>query len=87
MFEKAKFWLTMTVTHSPSIAELVRETRQRLELTQGQFAMELGVSYQSVSRWENRRTQPLPLALEQIRQLLIRMGERGKDLLERYFGE
>ena len=77
----------MTPIEQPEVAVLVRETRQRLELSQKKFAMLLGVSFHSVNRWENKRTCPLPLALKQIEILLHQMGEQGEDLLARYFEE
>ncbi|WP_250124974.1 helix-turn-helix transcriptional regulator [Chroococcidiopsis sp. CCMEE 29] len=67
------------------IADLVRETRQRLGLTQTQLAQELGVSYQSVNRWENGRNMPLPIVLKLLEGMLRSMGDRGKDLLDKYF--
>ncbi|MBW4639343.1 MAG: helix-turn-helix transcriptional regulator [Gloeocapsa sp. UFS-A4-WI-NPMV-4B04] len=73
------------MTEQLEITKLIRETRQRLGLTQEQFALKLGVSYQSVNRWENGRTKPLPLAMKQIKQIVKRMGDRGKDLLDKYF--
>ncbi len=69
------------------LAALVRETRQRLELSQVKFAEKLGVSFQSVNRWENGRTKPMPIALKQIEFLLHQMGEAGKDLLVKYFSK
>jgi len=69
------------------LADLVRETRQCLELSQAKFAAKLGVSFQSVNRWENGRTKPLPIALKQIEHLLHQMGDSGKDLLAKYFSE
>ncbi len=77
----------MPVKEPSLIAELVRETRQRLGLTQTQFAQELGVSFQSVNRWENGRTMPLPMALKLMEGMLRQMGARSQDLLERYFPE
>lgn len=69
------------------LVHLVRETRERLELSQVKFAERLGVSFQSVNRWENGRTKPLPVALKQIEHLLHQMGEAGQDLLVKYFSE
>lgn len=63
----------------------MRETRQILGLTQTQLAQELGVSYQSVNRWENGRNIPLPMALKLIERMLQGMGDRGSDLLDKYF--
>jgi transcriptional regulator with XRE-family HTH domain len=77
----------MPVSNSVEIAALVRETRHRLGLTQLQFAQKLGVSFQSVNRWENGRTQPLPIVLKQIEETLRKMGESGTDLLEQYFAD
>jgi DNA-binding transcriptional regulator YiaG len=74
-------------TDQLDLANLVRETRQRLELSQAKFATKLGVSFQSVNRWENGRTKPLPVALKQIEHLLHQMGDTGKDLLVKYFSE
>ena len=69
------------------LADLVRETRQRLELSQAKFAEKLGVSFQSVNRWENGRTKPLPIALKQIEHLLQQMGDAGQDLLAKHFSQ
>jgi len=77
----------MPTIDQTELADLVRETRQRLELSQAKFAVKLGVSFQSVNRWENGRTKPLPIALKQIEQVLHQMGEPGKDLLVKYFSE
>lgn len=77
----------MPEINHPQLANLVRETRQRLELSQAKFAAKLGVSFQSINRWENGRTKPLPIALKQIEHLLHQMGEAGQDLLIKYFSE
>ena len=75
----------MPITESLSTAVLVKETRKRLGLTQLQFAKTLGVSFQSVNRWERGKTKPLPIVLRQIEVIVKDMGDRGQDLLEQYF--
>lgn len=75
----------MPVNSSPSIPVLVKETRKRLGLTQYQFAKALGVSFQSVNRWERGKTKPLPIILKQIEVMVKEMGESGQDLLIKYF--
>jgi DNA-binding transcriptional regulator YiaG len=75
----------MPVTESLSTAVLVKETRKRLGLTQVQFAQVLGVSFQSVNRWERGKTKPLPIVLKQIEVMVREMGENGSDLLAKYF--
>jgi putative transcriptional regulator len=56
---------------STHIYQLVRDIRQLLNLTQEQFAAKIGVTVVTVNRWENDRTRPLPLALRQLKSLLI----------------
>ena len=75
----------MPVIESLSTAVLVKETRKRLGLTQVQFAQVLGVSFQSVNRWERSKTKPLPIVLKQIEVMVKQMGDRGSDLLAKYF--
>lgn len=85
----------MPTLEQSELAALVRETRQCLELSQGKFAAKLGVSFQSVNRWENERTKPLQVALKQIEYLLNQMSDsqntrlckRGEELLAKYFSE
>lgn len=68
-----------------SISSLVREMRQELGLTQEKFAAKLGVTYLTVNRWENNRTQPSPMALKLIEAMLHGMGDQGRSLQERHF--
>ncbi len=76
---------SMPAIEQSKLIALVRETRQRLDLSQVKFAEKLGVSFQSVNRWENGRTKPMPIVLKQIELLLQQMGEQGADLLAQYF--
>lgn len=41
-----------------NIGENIRSCRRKMNLTQEQLAERLGVSFQSVSRWENGLTYP-----------------------------
>lgn len=77
----------MSVTEAAQIADLVRETRQHLGLTQEEFALQLGVSYQSVNRWENGRTKPLPIVVNLIKQILRSTSNQGFELLLKYFAD
>ncbi len=47
----------------------VRSIRDRLDLTQAQFAERIGVSFATVNRWENGQTRPARLAWRQILDL------------------
>jgi transcriptional regulator with XRE-family HTH domain len=75
------------VNAQDNMAQLVRDLRQRLGLTQEKFAAKLGVTFPTINRWENGRAKPSPLALQKIEELLRSMGEDGADLLKRYFPE
>ena len=71
----------------PDLASLVRELRDRLNLTQEKFAARLGVTFPTINRWENGKAKPSPLALQQIKDLLREMGRNGADLLKEFFPE
>ena len=73
------------MTDFPNLALLIKQTRKRMGLTQLQFAQRIGVSFQTVNRWENGKTKPLPIALRLIERELQQMGTQGTDLLEQYF--
>ncbi|HQC24238.1 MAG TPA: helix-turn-helix transcriptional regulator [Syntrophales bacterium] len=67
------------------IPRLVRELRTRTGLSQEKFAAKLGVTFPTINRWENGRSNPSPLAMQRIEDLLHRMGKDGKILLKEYF--
>jgi len=69
----------------PHFGYLIRELRQEMGLTQEQFAAELGVVYPTINRWENGSTQPSPMAMKLVKMKLSEVGNRGQELLERYF--
>jgi DNA-binding transcriptional regulator YiaG len=67
-----------------NIAELVSELRHQLDLSQEKFALRLGVSLRTVSRWENGQTKPSPLAMEKIANLQRQInGSRSVILHDR----
>lgn len=47
----------------------IKEIRKRLGLTQEALAHVLGVSFQTINRWERGLFKPSKLALEKIKQL------------------
>lgn len=68
----------------PEAGRFIRELRQLTGLTQEQFGLRVGVSYETVSRWENGRMQPSSLAFKQLEQLVQELGDAGKALSQRY---
>ncbi len=79
--------------HPIDMNALILPLRELCGLTQEQFAAKLGVTVVTVNRWENYRTKPMPLALRQLRTLLIEMSQSeiaaeqaiAHRLLEQYF--
>ena len=56
----------------------VRKIRDKLGLTQDQFADKLGVSSITVSRWERDNNRPLPIFEKQIEKLMeVFPGEKN----------
>ncbi len=51
------------------IAQLIRQLRADLGLTQEQFAAKLGITFSTVNRWENSVSKPSPLAMLRIKRL------------------
>jgi len=56
----------MAVIHIPG---LVKGLRQRLGLTQEQFAREVGVTFSTVNQWENGRRRPQPFLLNRLLEM------------------
>lgn len=65
----------MQITEPAEVAELVRELRSRLGLTQEQLAAKLEVTFVSVNRWENGKAKPLPIAMKLMKPTLLEMGD------------
>jgi len=64
---------------------LISELQERLGLTQTELAHKIGVKYLAVNRWKNGHHQPSPMAIAQLKQIVIDLGDRGKDLHQAYF--
>lgn len=47
----------------------IRRLRDRIGLTQVEFAQRIGVSFATVNRWENGQTAPSPLSWQQVQRL------------------
>jgi len=67
----------------PAFGQLIRELRRTLKLTQERFAVQLGVTFPTINRWENGHATPSPLALKQIDLLLNQMAHSDDARLQR----
>ena len=59
----------------PAVGQLIRELRQTLKLLQEKFAVQLGVTFPTINRWENGHATPSSLALKQIDMPLNQLSE------------
>ncbi len=50
----------------PGIPKLIKELRERLGLTQEQFAQRVGVTFSSVNHWENGKRMPQPFLVRRL---------------------
>jgi len=55
-----------------NFSEEVRKTRQRLFLTQEDFAKEIGVAFSTVNRWEGGKSKPNLLAMKSINEFCFK---------------
>ncbi|WP_013324235.1 helix-turn-helix domain-containing protein [Gloeothece verrucosa] len=75
---------TLINLEQPKVGQLIRALRQEMQLTQEQFAGMVGVVFTTVNRWEKGHANPSPMALKIIAMKLDELGEKGRDLREKY---
>jgi putative transcriptional regulator len=63
------------------IPGLVKGLRQRLGLTQEQFAHEVGVTFSTVNQWENGRRRPQPFLLKRLLEMEAAWEKSSADRL------
>jgi len=61
-----------------NFADLVKSVRKQLGISQEELARELGVSFATVNRWENGRTNPIKLARSQFEVFCKKMIRQEK---------
>ena len=72
-------------SNTTRLTQALKKLRKRLGLSQQALAVRLGIALPTVSRWENKRSLPSPLALEKIEAFLQDIGEEGEVLIKQYF--
>ena len=67
--------------HDVDIARLVKNLRERMKLTQEQFAQKVGVTYSTVNHWENGKRMPQPFLVKRLLELKqeIDGGDAGHE--------
>ena len=68
----------------PKLADKIRQCRNLKNWTQEQLARNIGVSLNTVQRWESGKTLPSPLAMEKLQGVLedVLDGDQLRLLLE-----
>lgn len=51
------------------VRAMVKRLRERMGLTQEQFAQELGVTFSTVNQWENGHRHPQPYLLKRLLEI------------------
>lgn len=59
----------MPKENNNAVAEVIRNLRARLGLTQEQFAANVGVTWSTENRWEQGKSAPSPLATDRLAEL------------------
>lgn len=57
------------------VAELVKRLRERMGLTQEQFAREVGVTFSTVNLWENGHRRPQPYLMKRLLEMDATLGQ------------
>lgn len=70
-----------------NIPKLVKELRERLGLTQEQFAQKIGVTYGSVNHWENGKRTPRPFLVRRLLEMKAKLDAENKVPLKRKSSE
>jgi transcriptional regulator with XRE-family HTH domain len=60
------------------IPSLVKELRERLHLTQEQFAQKVGVTYSTVNHWENGKRSPQPYLVRRLLEIKQDLDQQEK---------
>ena len=66
------------------LADKIRQCRHLKGWTQEELARNIGVSLNTVQRWESGKTRPSPLAMEKLQELLedVLEGDQLRMFLE-----
>ena len=60
------------------IPKLIKELRERLGLTQEQFAQKVGVTFSTVNHWENGKRRPQPFLVRRLLEMKEELNGRKK---------
>ena len=67
----------------PDIPKLIKDLRERLGLTQEQFAQRVGVTFSSVNHWENDKRTPQPFLVRRLVEMKEELDAEQKQSSKR----
>jgi len=65
-------------------ANLINELQVKLDISQAKLAVKIGTTKLSLSRWKNSHHKPSPMAVNFLKQAVLDLGDRGKDLHQHF---
>ncbi|MBP7795228.1 MAG: helix-turn-helix transcriptional regulator [Elusimicrobiales bacterium] len=66
-----------------NISKLIKELRNKLDLTQEQFAQRVGVTFSTVNSWESGSRKPHPFLLNRLLEMAEEVGLKNIENVER----
>ncbi len=75
---------TPPALQQPELGDLIRDLRQALGLAQEKFAAQVGVSFPTVNRWENKRATVSPLAMAKLAAMIKQVRKSGIDPMDKH---
>lgn len=76
--------LSFSMKTTPEFPIQVKAIREQLGLSQEALAWKIGISFATLNRWENGKSNPSKLAQSQLEKFCARMIRKG-DLVENPF--
>ncbi len=70
----------MTVAIDTEVSTFIRALRKHLKLSQEKFALKLGISFPTLSRWERGKAIPSQLAWEKVVRLWEKLSDGAAQL-------
>ncbi len=65
------------------VSKLIRELRNKLDVTQEQFAQRVGVTFSTVNSWENGTRKPHPFLLKRLLEMADEVGLKNIEDVKR----
>jgi DNA-binding XRE family transcriptional regulator len=65
------------------VPNLIKELRDKLDLTQEQFAQKVGVTFSTINNWEKGNRQPHPFLFQRLLEMAEEAGLKNIENIKR----